>query len=103
MTNKSKTLAIRLNPEKILDKKILDFLDNPYISKSKLVKTAIIHEIINISTHPKGKSYIGSASEKEEEDIYKDILSDNPNMQAPTSKNKERLDSGFKAFSDKDF
>ncbi|MDF7683784.1 dihydrodipicolinate reductase [Lactobacillus sp. ESL0679] len=94
MTNKSKTLAIRLNPEKIVDKQILDFLDNPYISKSKLVKTALIHEIANISK-AKNEPYLNSTNEE-------NANTDNSNVQVPTS-NKERLGSGFKAFSDKDF
>ena len=42
---KVKTLNVRLNPEKIVDKEILDYFDKSLIPKTTLVKTALIHEI----------------------------------------------------------
>lgn len=42
---KVKTLNVRLNPEKIVDKEILDYFDQSLIPKTTLVKTALIHEI----------------------------------------------------------
>ena len=78
---KVKTLNVRLNPEKIVDKEILDYFDKSLIPKTTLVKTALIHEIERLKAA--GDPYV------------KD------NLKASVS-SKERLQGGFSAFSDND-
>lgn len=88
---KVKTLNVRLNPEKIVDKEILDYFDQSLIPKTTLVKTALIHEIERLRAS--GDPYV------------KDNLkaSETPENKPESSvSSKERLRGGFSAFSDKD-
>lgn len=88
---KVKTLNVRLNPEKIVDKEILDYFDKSLIPKTTLVKTALIHEIERLKAS--GDPYV------------KDSLkaSETPENEPESStSSKERLQGGFNAFSDKD-
>lgn len=88
---KVKTLNVRLNPEKIVDKEILDYFDQSLIPKTTLVKTALIHEIERLKAS--GDPYV------------KDNLkaSETPENELDSSSSaKERLREGFSAFSDKD-
>lgn len=88
---KVKTLNVRLNPEKIVDKEILDYFDKSLIPKTTLVKTALIHEIERLKAS--GDPYV------------KDSLkaSETPENAPESSVSaKERLQGGFNAFSDKD-
>ncbi|WP_144356513.1 dihydrodipicolinate reductase [Lactobacillus gasseri] len=88
---KVKTLNVRLNPEKIVDKEILDYFDQSLIPKTTLVKTALIHEIERLKAS--GDPYV------------KDNLkaSETPKNELDSSSSaKERLQGGFSAFSDKD-
>lgn len=88
---KVKTLNVRLNPEKIVDKEILDYFDKSLIPKTTLVKTALIHEIEHLKAS--GDPYV------------KDSLkaSETPENEPESSVSfKERLQGGFNAFSDKD-
>ena len=88
---KVKTLNVRLNPEKIVDKEILDYFDQSLIPKTTLVKTALIHEIERLKAS--GDPYV------------KDNLkaSETPENELDSSSSaKEWLRGGFSAFSDKD-
>ena len=88
---KVKTLNVRLNPEKIVDKEILDYFDQSLIPKTTLVKTALIHEIERLKAS--GDPYVKDnlkASETPE------------NEPEPSVSSKERLQGGFSAFSDND-
>lgn len=88
---KVKTLNVRLNPEKIVDKEILDYFDKSLIPKTTLVKTALIHEIERLKAS--GDPYV------------KDSLkaSETPENEPESSvSSKERLQGGFNAFSDND-
>lgn len=84
---KVKTLNVRLNPEKIVDKEILDYFDQSLIPKTTLVKTALIHEIERLKAS--GDPYL-KASETPENELDSSFSA------------KERLRGGFSAFSDKD-
>lgn len=88
---KVKTLNVRLNPEKIVDKEILDYFDKSLIPKTTLVKTALIHEIerLKVSGDPYVKDDLKAPGTHENE------------LDSSTS-SKERLRGGFSAFSDKD-
>lgn len=88
---KVKTLNVRLNPEKIVDKEILDYFDKSLIPKTTLVKTALIHEIerLKVSGDPYVKDGL-KAPETHENELDS------------SSSSKERLRGGFSAFSDKD-
>ena len=88
---KVKTLNVRLNPEKIVDKEILDYFDKSLIPKTTLVKTALIHEIERLKAA--GDPYVKDnlkASETPENELDSSFSA------------KERLRGGFSAFSDKD-
>ena len=88
---KVKTLNVRLNPEKIVDKEILDYFDQSLIPKTTLVKTALIHEIERLKAS--GDPYV------------KDSLkaSETPENEPESSvSSKERLQGGFNAFSEND-
>ena len=88
---KVKTLNVRLNPEKIFDKEILDYFDQSLIPKTTLVKTALLHEIERLKAS--GDPYVKDnlkASETHENELDSSTSS------------KERLRGGFNAFSDND-
>lgn len=88
---KVKTLNVRLNPEKIVDKEILDYFDKSLIPKTTLVKTALIHEIERLKAS--GDPYVKDDLKAPET---------HGNEQDSSSSSKERLRGGFSAFSDKD-
>lgn len=90
---KVKTLNVRLNPEKIVDKEILDYFDQSLIPKTTLVKTALIHEIerLKASGDPYVKDNLKASETPETENKPESSVS-----------SKERLRGGFSAFSDKD-
>lgn len=83
---KVKTLNVRLNPEKIVDKEILDYFDKSLIPKTMLVKTALIHEIERLKA-----PYV--------KDELKTPEAPKNGVEKPSS-SKERLQGGFNAFSD---
>jgi hypothetical protein len=86
---KVKTLNVRLNPEKIVDKEILDYFDKSLIPKTTLVKTALIHEIERLKAQ--GDPYV--------KDELKAPEAPKNSTESP-SDSKERLQGGFNAFSD---
>lgn len=88
---KVKTLNVRLNPEKIVDKEILDYFDKSLIPKTTLVKTALIHEIERLKAQ--GGPYV--------KDELKAPEAPKNSTESP-SDSKERLQGGFNAFSDND-
>jgi hypothetical protein len=88
---KVKTLNVRLNPEKIVDKEILDYFDKSLIPKTTLVKTALIHEIERLKA--KGDPYVKDELKAPEAP---------KNSTESSSDSKERLQGGFNAFSDND-
>ncbi|WEV41291.1 dihydrodipicolinate reductase [Lactobacillus sp. ESL0681] len=86
------TITVRLNSEKIVDKKIMDFFEeNPLIMKSKIIKEALSHEIDALSETNNNQSEVANNS-----NISKKSLT-------TSSESKERLTDGFNAFSKKDF
>lgn len=90
------SITIRFNKEKIVDKRILDYFDNSLISKTTLVKTALINEIDRLEKQ--GTTYPNTTNQTNE--ISKsDEVSKQTDKSSKTK--KERLDKNFDAFNDK--
>lgn len=89
--NQAKTLNIRLNPEKEIDKKIMEYFDKSMVPKTTFVKAALIHEIERLEIQ--GDPYARRSIDKPVVDY---------NDEQEVFQNKERLKGGFNAFSDKD-
>lgn len=89
---KARLINIRLNPEKIVDKRILDYLDSTLLSKTTAVKTALIHEIDRLDRE--GDPYRKPTSLAESE-------AEKGTSKATHSKQpRKKLENGFQPFSD---